>query len=208
MKEDENDLFTIKCQLRSEIKIKRSVFQTIVQPVESLVDAKTFISETAKDHKTATHNCWAYIVGKKGEMVHCSDAGEPPGTAGKPMLNALQHNALTDVAVVVTRYYGGVKLGVRGLMDAYFRAVDETLDPSIFVKKQEVRGLKIKVGYDLNDKLISIIKTYDARIKNTQYADGVTHDIVVSIGDYEELFGILDGYGKRGLVKVEKSDNF
>jgi len=83
--------------------------------VDSLEKAKQFISRISKENKTANHNCWAYILGEKGELFHCSDAGEPSGTAGKPMLNALQSHCMTNIAAVVTRHFGGVKLGVRGL---------------------------------------------------------------------------------------------
>ena len=92
-----------------EIKIKRSKFIVHLHYAESVKDAKEYISKISTEHKTATHNCWAYIVGEKGETFHNSDAGEPPGTAGKPILNTLKKHNTTNIVAVVTRYFVGVK---------------------------------------------------------------------------------------------------
>ncbi len=113
--------------VRQGNKIKRSVFVCRLSYADTIDAAKNFISKVSKEYKTATHNCWAYVVGDSAQISHCSDAGEPPGTAGKPMLNTLLSHNMTCTAAVVTRYYGGVKLGVRGLIEAYALAVDQTI---------------------------------------------------------------------------------
>ncbi|HEY8393671.1 MAG TPA: YigZ family protein [Thermaerobacter sp.] len=102
-----------------ETVIRRSRFITHVQPVSSREEAEAWIAEVAARHARATHNVPAYIVGLRGELRWCSDAGEPAGTAGRPVLEVLEREGLTQVAVVVTRYFGGVKLGAAGLVRAY-----------------------------------------------------------------------------------------
>src|SRR3989339_351950 len=105
---DEHYFYSVDRQRIKMIKIKRSVFVCTLDHVESIEKAKAFISRISKENKTATHNCWAYILGEKGEMFHSSDAGEPSGTAGKPMLSILKNYHMTQIAAVVTRYFGGV----------------------------------------------------------------------------------------------------
>jgi len=99
--------------------ITRSRFIGSLFPVNSPEQAREFIYTVSKKYHDSSHNCWAYIVGLDGEMSHSSDAGEPSGTAGKPILGVLQKNDLTNAVIVVSRYFGGVKLGIRGLIEAY-----------------------------------------------------------------------------------------
>src|SRR5687768_10618077 len=115
---EEQPFFIIDRDFEAEVKIKNSVFICHLRPAQTVEEAKAFISEISGQYKDATHNCWAYITGKNGDIFHSSDAGEPAGTAGKPILNTLNKYRLTNISAVVTRYYGGVKLGVRGLIDA------------------------------------------------------------------------------------------
>lgn len=112
----------------AELKIKRSIFIGRLCFADSAEAAKAFITRISRENKTVSHNCWAYVVREKADVYHSSDAGEPSGTAGKPMLNALFAHDMTQVAVVVTRYYGGVKLGVRGLIQAYFDTVTAAIE--------------------------------------------------------------------------------
>lgn len=120
-------LLTLKSEARAEIKILRSRFLTVIRPISTAEAFKAMLAEIAAEHKTANHHCYAYVLGKNGETIFCSDAGEPAGTAGKPMLNVLRRARLSNVGAVVTRYFGGIKLGVRGLIDAYGQAVEAAL---------------------------------------------------------------------------------
>src|SRR6185312_17010598 len=114
---------------RAEQTISRSRFICTVDRVSSADTAQRFLREMNDEFPDATHNCWAYLVGPPGstDRIGMSDAGEPHGTAGRPMLTVLQHSGIGDVAAVVTRYYGGAKLGTGGLVKAYGGAVQHAL---------------------------------------------------------------------------------
>lgn len=115
-----NTYYTAAARAVWEEKIRQSVFIGHAAPVSSEDEAREFIAQIRREHAGATHNCYAYHLGTGSQSFsHCHDHGEPPGTAGRPILNAIRKTGLTDTVVVVTRYYGGKKLGIRGLIDAY-----------------------------------------------------------------------------------------
>ena len=176
---DENYLYSIEHQRTTSIKIKRSIFICTLEYVDSIERAKNFISRISKENKTATHNCWAYILGEKGEVVHYSDAGEPSGTAGKPMLNMMVSHGMTHIAAVVTRHFGGVKLGVKGLIEAYGASVKHTLDQQPLKRLIQSMDIDIEVSYGFNDILMNQIKNYLYRIKNTTYTDKIVHRVEI-----------------------------
>jgi uncharacterized YigZ family protein len=184
--------YSIGSRVTCRLKIKRSEFICSLAPVKNLEQAKAFIARVSKEHKTATHNCWAYVVGETGQLFHSSDAGEPAGTAGKPMLNALQHHRLTDIAAVVTRHYGGVKLGVKGLMDAYFAAVDQAVSKARLHRRMCTVRVHIRVGYDYNEILLGRLKTYGALIRDTSYAQQISHFIDIDKTEWDTVLGLLE----------------
>lgn len=171
--------FTIDRLREETVKIRRSVFTCRLSPTTSIQEAKAFISEISKTHKNATHNCWAYIIGDQGEAFHCSDAGEPAGTAGKPILNALQSHAITQVAAVVTRYYGGVKLGVRGLIDAYEASVLAAIEQAPLIKRVRLVSYRVTLAYDFNDFFLARIKPHLNQIIETEYSEEIVHTLDV-----------------------------
>ena len=125
---------------QDEIIEKKSRFIATVAPVESEEEALAFIEAMKKKYWDARHNCFAYVIGERGQLARCSDDGEPGGTAGKPMLDVLMGEELIDVCAVVTRYFGGTLLGTGGLVRAYSGAVKEGLaNAQILEKKQGVR---------------------------------------------------------------------
>ena len=189
---------------RAEIKIKRSVFVCRLSFVETVEDAKEFISKVSKEYKTATHNCWAYVVGDSGQISHCSDAGEPPGTAGKPMLNTLLSHHMTCTAAVVTRYYGGVKLGVRGLIEAYALAVAEAIAQAPLVRLVKTESFLICLDYSLNDSFLNRISVLKTTIAGTDYKERVTHELVVELSDLSALESMLTQYQRQGLLNYIK----
>jgi uncharacterized YigZ family protein len=197
---DEHYFYSVADQRTTTLKIKRSVFICTLEPVESIEAAKAFISGKAKENKTATHNCWAYILGEKGEIFHCSDAGEPAGTAGKPMLNALQANCMSNVAAVVTRHFGGVKLGVRGLIDAYFSSVETTVQMKKLERLVRTVGVRVEVSYGFNDPLLNQLGGFLARIKDTMYTDKVVHFMEFEQKEYAQAERLLSEYQARGKL--------
>ena len=201
---DEHYFYSIENQRTTTIKIKRSIFICTLEYVDSIETAKQFITRISKSNKTATHNCWAYILGEKGDVFHCSDAGEPSGTAGKPMLNTLQHHGMTKIAAVVTRHFGGVKLGVRGLIDAYGAAVKHTLDVNPLKRLVQAIDIDVESSYEFNDILMNQIKNFLTRVKNTTYTDKIVHRIEIELKDYSQVETLLCEYQSQGKLKFSR----
>ncbi len=135
---------------RERVTIQRSIFISTAEHVKSTDDAKSFISKISKEFKDANHNCWAYKI---GEFELSSDNGEPSGTAGMPILNMIRSFQLDRIVVVVTRYFGGVKLGIRGLIDAYGYAAKNVLENAKKKRFLEGRIVEIQCEYDEFDKV-------------------------------------------------------
>jgi len=184
----------------ARIKIKRSVFTCSLAYAGSIGAAKTFITKVSKENKTATHNCWAYIVGDTGEICHCSDAGEPGGTAGKPMLNTLHSHGMAQIAAVVTRQYGGVKLGIRGLIQAYSEAVTTALELKPLVKLVRTVTLRVRLAYGLNDPFLNQLNRFQAVIGHTDYTEEVVHEIEVEKDQVKDFEAFLSEYQHQGSL--------
>ncbi|MBU1344979.1 MAG: YigZ family protein [Proteobacteria bacterium] len=198
---NEKYFYSIGHPRTTTIKIKRSVFICTLEYVASVEAAKKFISRKSKENKTATHNCWAYVLGEKGEVFHCSDAGEPSGTAGKPMLSTLQRHYMTHIAAVVTRYFGGVKLGVRGLIEAYSTSVENTIDLEKLKKLVQTASLVIEVSYGFNEILLNQIKNNIIRIEDTVYAEKIVHTIEIERENYVKMEKRLSEYQSQEKLK-------
>ena len=181
-------------------KIKRSEFICRLEPVITVEGAKDFISSVSSEHRQATHNCWAYRVGEKAEMSHSSDNGEPSGTAGRPMLNALEASGLTQVVAVVTRYFGGVKLGKRGLIEAYAGAVQATIDLGPLTRLVRVKKFVVRVPYAFNDIFLHLLKEHRVKIMDTAYTDIATHTLEVEESSWSEIQELLEGYEAAGKI--------
>lgn len=198
--------YSIDHDRRIEIKIKRSTFICSLRYVETISQAKEFISLISSEHKMATHNCWAYTVGERGEICHSSDNGEPAGTAGKPMMNVLQSHEMTNIAAVVTRYYGGVKLGVRGLIDAYGEAVTSAITLSPLRKLVQVKKYSIDVPYPFNGTLLHRLQELQATVTDSRYSESVCHNIEVAQEFSSDLDILLTEYQKSGRLKFIVSE--
>ncbi len=134
--------FTVKGSATSEFQEKKSTFIGYIKRVNTEEEAKNFVNEIKSMHKEATHNVYAYIVGENKGIQRYSDDGEPQGTAGIPVLEVIKKNDLTDVAVVVTRYFGGILLGGGGLIRAYSKGASSAIEEAGVVEK--VKGLKLR----------------------------------------------------------------
>jgi len=180
-----------------ELKIKRSIFIAHLHYAKTMQEAKAYISEVADKHKTANHNCWAYIVGDTGQTFHSSDAGEPSGTAGQPMLNILKKYSMTNIVVVVTRYFGGVKLGIRGLIEAYGTAVEGAIELTQLNKLIKLSSFTTTCGYNFAEQLKSKIEQFNAEISKVVYAAEVT----ISFNIEDHLKDKLEKY----VLELERS---
>lgn len=153
----------------NETVIERSRFICKVRRVESEEDARAFIEEVRREHSTATHNCYAYVASEDGNIMKFSDDGEPQGTAGMPMLEVLRNRRLMMTAAVVTRYFGGVKLGAGGLVRAYSGAVAACLNSAKIVSNELSSELKIKMSYELYSIFLKYIAGKKLCTLNSQF---------------------------------------
>jgi len=147
--------------------IDRSRFICTVERVQSVEEAQAFIRAMNTEFADATHNCWAYVVGAPGstDRIGMSDDGEPHGTAGRPMLTVLQHCGIGEIAAVVTRYYGGTKLGTGGLVKAYGGAVQEALLTLLVAERVDTVTAIFEVGYAQIGAVQQLLPTLEADVQ-------------------------------------------
>ncbi|CEN80336.1 YigZ family protein [Paraclostridium sordellii] len=156
-----------------EIIIEKSTFIGYAKPISTEEEAVEFINEIKKKHKDATHNVWAYTVGQNMNIQRYSDDGEPQGTAGIPTLEVIKKEDLRDVVVVVTRYFGGIKLGAGGLVRAYTKGAKIGLEAAKIIEKINYQEVKIKIDYNQLGKVQNEIMNMGYFIKDTIYEDNV-----------------------------------
>ena len=172
-----------------ELEIKRSRFITSVARITSRAEGKQFIQDTRTAYPTASHHCWAYIAGKPDDahQYDQSDDGEPKGTAGKPMLNVLLHSGLGNTIVVVTRYFGGIKLGAGGLVRAYTQSVSEALKQLETTARKITSLLTVKFPYSFQGKLDNYLAVADISITNKSFEIDITYTLAVPVSLLESI---------------------
>lgn len=190
---------------QGEIIEKKSRFIATVKPVKSEQEAVSFINETKKKYWDARHNCSAFVIGKRQELTRCSDDGEPAGTAGRPMLDVLLKEDIHDVAVVVTRYFGGVLLGTGGLVRAYQQATKQGLLASDIIEKQDGSILLIRTDYTGIGKLQYLFAQEKITVIDTEYAVDVLVKAVIPEADRERIEKIITEQ-TNGTAKQEWGD--
>lgn len=159
-----------------EIEVRRSRFRATIAPAASVAEARACIDRVRAADPGATHHCWAYLVGAPGatDRVGMSDDGEPHGTAGRPMLQVLSHAPVGDVVAIVTRWFGGTKLGTGGLVRAYSQAVRETLDRMPTAERVAWRELEIDLDYAAAEPLRRLLPAHEAEVIDESYEAKVT----------------------------------
>ncbi len=188
------------------LKIKRSEFIAHLCTVSSMEEAKEYITQVSKEHRNANHNCWAYVVGEKGEHFHSSDNGEPSGSAGKPILSMLQKHDLTNVVAVVTRYFGGVKLGIRGLIDAYSEVTEVAILQSPIEKLCKTQSYEITVSYAQAETFKYKIQQMGVMVGHIDYTDQVTIDITAEENLFLSLESQLENWQNQGSIQYVKKE--
>lgn len=170
-----------------EVIIKKSRFIATVSPAESEEEAESIIEGLKKKYWDAAHNCSAYIIGTVNPIMRCSDDGEPAKTAGRPMLDVLLAQELTNIVVVVTRYFGGTLLGTGGLVKAYQSAVIDGLEHSAIITKQLGSIMKITTDYNLIGKLQYLCAQENITTLSCEYTDVVNLTLLISQNDTERM---------------------
>ena len=205
---------TIKEDGQVQEEIKKSRFICHAKRVYSEEEARDFITAIKKEHYKATHNCSAFIIGERSEIKRTSDDGEPSGTAGVPMLGVLENHNLTNICVVVTRYFGGIKLGAGGLIRAYAGSVALAVKEIGIIEIKEQVGIAIQMSYTQYQEYNNFLKEHTLMELDTNFTDQVDTMIYVDKEEKETIKASLVEFfnGKvtltdQGSREVEVSVN-
>lgn len=178
---------TVKGYGQAEIEINKSRFISYVQRVESEEAAVAFVDEIKKKHWNATHNCSAYMVGENDQHQKADDDGEPSGTAGKPILEMIKKASLKDTVIVVTRYFGGIKLGAGGLIRAYGKSASVGIKEVGTVLRQGHTRISVEIEYTFLGMLENQLRTQGYIIDDKQFSDKITLVVLEKLGQEEVL---------------------
>jgi uncharacterized YigZ family protein len=170
---------TVKQTGEHEIIIQKSRFIAHVKRTESEREAQEFIQTLKKKYGDASHNCSAYLIGEHDQIQKANDDGEPSGTAGVPILEVLKKRKLKDTTVVVTRYFGGIKLGAGGLIRAYGKAASVGLDAVGIIERRLMRVCHVKIDYSWLGKIENELRSSVYILKNIQYQENVEIEVFV-----------------------------
>lgn len=170
---------TVKGYGEHAIVIEKSRFIAHISRAETEEEAIEFIQSIKKKHWNATHNCSAYLIGEHDLIQKANDDGEPSGTAGVPILEVLKKRKLKDSVVVITRYFGGIKLGAGGLIRAYGKSTSEGLNATGIVERKLMKVVHIKVDYTWLGKLENELRASVFEIKEIHYLDAVEFEVYV-----------------------------
>lgn len=176
-------------RFRCEIEVKHSRFITTIVATGTPEAALTFIADIKQEFPDATHNCWAYLIGPPGstDRIGLSDDGEPHGVAGKPMLTTIQHSGLGDITAVVTRYFGGTKLGKGGMVKAYTLAVKTALEQLKVAEKIDWVELSLRFDYQFLGSIERLLPSFEVVLKEKQFAEKIHLHIMLPEENYPDL---------------------
>lgn len=167
-------------------KDKGSKFLAFAYPMTTEDEAKMRLESLRKEHHAARHHCWAYKLGNEGERFRCSDDGEPSNSAGKPILGQLEAFGVTNVVVIVVRYFGGILLGVGGLMQAYKEATKDALQQAKIVEKVVMAYFTLNFTYEQNSAVLNVLKRYKCEILSQAFDEACTFRCAVAKSSAEE----------------------
>lgn len=195
---------TIRDYGEDSFEEKKSEFIGYAKRVENEEEAKEFVSMVKEKHKQARHNCYAYVIGKNMGIQRYSDDGEPQGTAGIPILEVIKKNNITDCAIVVTRYFGGILLGTGGLTRAYKKGASISIKNAGTIEK--VQGIKMstQIDYDLLGKIQYLCAQNEWHMDNIKYSDNVNFEIIAKKDDVDNIEKELVD-STSGKIKVVRS---
>ena len=187
-----------------EIVEKKSRFISHIAPVTTEEEAVSFVNSIKKKHYDARHNCFAYIIGRKGDIKRFSDDGEPSGTAGRPILDILEREGIYNAVIVVTRYFGGTLLGTGGLVRAYQASSQEGLRNSSVAEKLAGEVLAFSVDYGLLGKLQYYFNKEGINILKEEYGVNIEYEIIAGEGAKAKILADLSEMSEGALEVTEK----
>ena len=195
---------TIRGYAKDNFIEKKSEFIGYIAPVKTNEEAVDFINRIKSENRKAKHNVYAYIL-RDNNITRYSDDGEPQGTAGMPVLDVLSKEGLTDVCVVVTRYFGGVLLGGGGLVRAYSHACKLAVDAAVKMEMYECFEVTLKFDYSLYGKIEYSLPEFDIKMLSDEFSDSVTLNLLVKSDMYQKLEEMLNDI-TNGKISISRSE--
>jgi uncharacterized YigZ family protein len=189
---ESDSFFTIKFESEGVFKDKGSKFIAKAYPVENEEQVKEILAMLRKEYYDARHHCYAYRINPEEEQYRSNDDGEPSGTAGKPILNQLLSRELMNVLVVVIRYFGGIKLGVSGLINAYKTTTIEAIENSKIVKRFIYRQIEIRFEYPMMNSVMRLVKEEDVEVLEQKFDLNCVIKIKIKKNDLEKIISMLE----------------
>jgi uncharacterized YigZ family protein len=190
-------------ETRTEIEVKNSRFIATAMPVFSVEEAREFITRMKAEFSGASHNVPAFLIGHGASVTaHCSDDGEPSGTAGRPILTVLQGSGLGDVAVVVTRYFGGTKLGTGGLVKAYTEATQVVLEALPRAEKVATYTIMLSIPYNYLDRIRLLVEKWHGRVLVEEFAADITVTTQFTVAQFPHFQTELQEISHGSLTAV------
>ncbi|MCP3761258.1 YigZ family protein [Domibacillus sp. A3M-37] len=206
---------TVKINRENEITIQKSRFIAHVSRAETAEEAIAFIEKIKKAHKDATHNCSAYLIGEHDNIQKANDDGEPSGTAGLPILEVIKKRELKNTVIVVTRYFGGIKLGAGGLIRAYGKAASEGLNAAGIVERRLMKVVTASIDYTWLGKIENELHASVYEIKEIRYGEHVDVDVFVEEEHvqtfHDWMIDLTNGqadFTEGGVLYMEKDVEF
>ena len=189
-----------------EIVINKSRFIGYVSPCSSESDALAFLQHIRDEHKTATHHCYAYIVGENSGIMRYSDDGEPGGTAGLPIMDVMKGRNIVNCCLVVVRYFGGILLGTGGLVRAYTQSAQAALSASGIVKMEKTALYSCSLPYPAWDKFRYTSERHPVQIQDIEYSNMISFRLALRSGEADHLLQILTDASDRKLVSCFEAE--
>ena len=200
---------SVNGECRTRKTIEKSQFITTARHISSEEEAQNFIAEMRKKYADATHNCYAYVADRLGNCLRFSDDGEPSGTAGMPILDVIRNKKLYETAVVVTRYFGGIKLGAGGLVRAYSGCASENLDATQKVLYEMCSQSEYTVAYQSVDLFFRFFSEKSADIIESRYENDVTFVVAVKKSQEQEInLSLINRLNGKETIKKLKEYYF
>ena len=183
-----DEYYSIEAPVQAVYKDQKSRFIAFAYPVESEEEVKELLAKGRKEYHDARHHCLAYRIGYDGSRWRSSDDGEPSGTAGRPILGQIDSAGLSDVAVIVVRYFGGIKLGVPGLIAAYKEASRSALQSAVRVKKTAGNSYLLRFGYESMPELMNLLKEMSLAYKDLEFGEDCSLKVRIRLSSEKEFF--------------------
>ena len=182
------DEYTLSTKSEGKYSEKGSLFSALAIPVAGVVEVKTNLRHLREKFPDANHICYGYRIKERGKLDEfATDAGEPKGTSGLPILNVLKRNHIVDAVIFVVRYFGGSKLGIPGLINAYGTAAEETIENAKVNKWVQLERISLIYNYDLQNKVDSIFQKFKVKIIKSDFGESIQVELEIDVEKYKEL---------------------